>query len=249
MKNVLSIVVAFVLTSGSALAADMAVKAPPPSPYNWTGIYIGGQIGSVRDSAGWFEDASGGAFAGFKDDSVKASSWLAGAQAGYNYQAGWAVFGVQADASGANMSTSSSCFLEFPAIFQTCSTSIKALGTVTGRIGAAFDKSMVYVLGGWAWEREKLTDGCSNCFIVPGVANYHETAGGWTVGAGFEYALTQNWSAFVQYNHVDFGTRDLTFVSTLAIIPNFTENIREHLDIVKLGINYRFATGPIYSKN
>jgi outer membrane immunogenic protein len=67
-----------------------------------------------------------------------------------------------------------------------------------------------------------------------------ETRSGWTVGAGLEYALTRNWSAFLQYNYMRFGTRDLLFVGITAAVGDETEDIRENINVVKVGINYRF---------
>jgi outer membrane immunogenic protein len=67
------------------------------------------------------------------------------------------------------------------------------------------------------------------------------TRDGWTVGAGLEYALAGNWSAFVQYNYMGFGTRDLQFTTALSDgLSPFTEDIRDHINVVKAGINYRF---------
>ena len=55
-----------------------------------------------------------------------------------------------------------------------------------------------------------------------------------------EYALGGN-SAFVQYNYMGFGTRDLLFVGTPeAVAGQFTEDVRDHINVVKAGVNFRF---------
>ena len=89
---------------GSASAADMAVKARPmPMPvpvYNWTGCYIGLSAGAKGARAGdtVFIPAAAPAPASSLDlGKGEADTWLAGGQAGCNYQTGRWVFGVEAD--------------------------------------------------------------------------------------------------------------------------------------------------------
>jgi outer membrane immunogenic protein len=154
------------------------------------------------------------------------------------------VFGVQTDADLANLNgtvsgTGQNCFPQV-GVFQSCTANIKSMGTVTGRVGAAFDHALVYILGGLAWEHERLENGAliaGTSFLVRSVT----TRDGWTLGAGLEYALAGNWSAFVQYNYMFFGTRDLQFSTALSAgTPPETENVRDHINVVKAGINYRF---------
>ena len=117
-------------------------------------------------------------------------------------------------------------------------TTIKSVGTVTGRVGAAFDRALLYVLGGYAWEHA----GYENPAPLDGGLNSFasHTVSGWTLGGGLEYALGGNWSAFVQYNYMGFGTRDLLFVGTPAVAGQFTEDVRDHINVVKAGVNFRF---------
>jgi len=103
---------------------------------------------------------------------------------------------------------------------QNCAATIKSVGTVTGRVGAAFDRTLLYVLGGYAWEHAGL-ENPETAFGVNSFAS--ETGSGWTLGVGPEYALTRNWSAFLQYNYMGFGTRDLLFVRIPAAVGNETE--------------------------
>jgi outer membrane immunogenic protein len=87
---------------------------------------------------------------------------LGGGQIGFDWQNGWAVFGIQADADAAGIRGATSCFPEVASIpgvissQQSCSTKIDALGTVTGRLGGAFHHTLYYVLAGFAWEHERL---------------------------------------------------------------------------------------------
>jgi outer membrane immunogenic protein len=250
MRKLLLISAALAMTGAPALAADFPVKAPPRAPvpvWSWTGFYIGGNLGGGFLKSDWLEDAAmsggGGPFPGFVDASISPASFLGGGQVGFDYQTGWAVFGVQADADLTdNLKSTVSCFPQLAGAFFTCMTNIKSMSTVTGRVGAAFDRTLLYVLGGFAWEREQLDNACAACNAgAPVLFGAETTRNGWTVGAGLEYALAGNWSAFLQYNYMGFGTRDLQLTTLLSdgLMP-FTEDIRDHINVVKAGINYRF---------
>jgi outer membrane immunogenic protein len=246
MRKLLLISAALAMMAGPATAADMLVKkAPPPRPvpvWSWTGFYIGGNFGGGWAQSDWFEDGTAtgaGGPAGLQDASVRASGPLGGGQIGFDYQSGWAVFGVQADADVADLhGTQQNCFVTFSPPPSNCTTDIKSLATVTGRIGAAFDRTLLYVNGGYAWQHSGLENPAP---MVGLTAIAGDTRSGWTLGAGLEYAVAGNWSAFVQYNYMGFGTRDLLFVGVPpALSGNFTEDVRVNINVVKVGINYRF---------
>lgn len=243
------------LVATPAWAADMLAKKAPPPPHapawSWTGFYVGGNVGGGFAKTDWFEDVSGsggGGPPGFQDASVSASGILGGGQIGFDWQNGWAVFGLQADADAAGIHGGASCFPQVIGVPQSCTTKIDAIGTVTGRFGAAFDRALFYVLGGFAWEHKRL----NNPGFVPGIVSFNpESTGtkpGATVGAGVEWALAGNWSAFLQYNFMDFGRRAAMFTEpdpAVAAITGsrFTEIIREDVHVIKAGLNYRFNTG------
>jgi outer membrane immunogenic protein len=242
MRKLLLISAALATMGVPVFAADLQVKAPPrPVPvWSWTGFYVGGNVGGGWAQSDWFQDGSNAGLgfpAGLQDASFRPTGLMGGGQTGFDYQTGWAVFGIQADADLAGLrGTQQNCFAEagFP---QGCVTTIKSMGTVTGRVGAAFDRALLYVLGGYAWEHAGF-ENPAPMFSSNAFAN--ETRTGWTLGAGLEYALIGNWSAFLQYNYMGFGTRDLLFVGSPPSAGNFTENIRESINVVKVGINYRF---------
>ena len=98
-------------------AADMPMKAAPYAPapvWSWTGFYIGGHVG-----AGWgttettvtgFSAAGFGAFPfDFPLAQNSRSGFLGGGQVGYNFQSGWAVFGVQGDFAGLDVKGTAPC--------------------------------------------------------------------------------------------------------------------------------------------
>ena len=233
-----------------ANAAPVAYyKAPVAHAYNWTGFYIGGHFGGAWGDKKWFEDATGSGTGvgpvGLLDGSYKVSGVLGGGQLGANYQTGWAVLGIEADISGAGINGSTASGACFATIGgnQSCSTKINWLSTVTGRLGAAFDRTLVYAKGGFAWAHEKH----ENPFNFGGAANDtdvgNETRGGWTIGGGVEYAWAASWSVKLEYDYMGFGTRNVSFHDPAG--GGYTEDIRQNLHVIKVGINYRFG-GPVH---
>src|SRR4029079_7908614 len=115
--------------------------------------------------------------------------------AGYNWQAmgsPW-VFGLEGDINWTNIKAS----FANVACPTGCETRNNRLGTVRGRVGYAWDRVMPYITGGLAVgdiEANRL-----------GFAGVHETKVGWTAGGGIEAALGGNWTAKVEYLHVDLG--------------------------------------------
>jgi outer membrane immunogenic protein len=75
----------------------------------------------------------------------------------------------------------------------------------------------------------------------------NETRWGWMVGVGVEYAFTDNWSAKIEYNYMDLGSDALRFADTSGTVFMDT-NIRERVNVVKVGVNYRFGVSPILIK-
>src|SRR5262249_126568 len=149
-----------------AAAAEADVYGPPPVVYgppvtvvifSWTGFYFGGHVGG-----GWGHKDVNGTPYGFLADtitpapaSVAVSGWLGGGQIGGNYQIGSLVFGAEADASGANLTGSSSCastsLLNGALPPANCKVKVEGAGTIAARLGVAFDRVLLYGKGGGAW--------------------------------------------------------------------------------------------------
>jgi outer membrane immunogenic protein len=239
MKKVLLGISVAVLACAQASAADLparpiykspaAVVAPP---FSWTGLYFGGHLAGA--GARWDNTALTGAIVPAGNTTTNnATGAAAGAQIGYDWQFGSTVFGVQADAAWADIRNTSGA--PFPAIGVSTSNRVSALGTVTGRIGWAMDRSLLYVKGGWAWSRNQLD------VLSPAVFDAGASSGrsGWTVGLGAEMAVWNNWSVFAEYDYLDFGTRTLNVSGPgVAGAPPF--DVRSRIHEVKLGANYRF---------
>ncbi len=236
-KLLLGSVALFALNVGSpAVAADMPVKykAPPPV-YTWTGCYGGGFVGY---SAGKARVDYGANVLGIVPgtEATNGEIHLSGATGGFDlgcqYQAGWWLIGVEVDAAAINKDGQDIETL-FPAFrLQVHET---WLATARIRLGYAADKWLFYVTGGGAWARFDVSN------WVPGSAiNTHDVrrVGGWTAGAGWEYALGYGWSLKSEFLYVDFGTK--TYLSPADPISGAAYDVRVREYIYRVGLNYKF---------
>jgi outer membrane immunogenic protein len=160
---------------------------------------------------------------------------IGGGQIGCDYQAGVWVFGLQGMFDGSGMEGSNTD----PSSLFTINSQIPWLATVTGRVGVtAAPTVLVYAKGGGAWVRDNYT-----LAAVGGgtLANANTTQSGWTAGGGIEWAFAGNWTAFAEYNYLDFGTPGVTFTSAADGVTTFPINIRQNINSFMVGINYRFG--------
>jgi outer membrane immunogenic protein len=217
------IVAAAILASPfAAQAADLrtpSYKAPAyvsPAYASWSGFYVGINGGYGFGKSNW---SGGGATTG--DFDVKGA--MAGGTAGYNFQTGMWVWGLEGDLdwSGMKGSTTSVCAPS------TCETKNEWLGTARGRIGyAGWSNLLPYLTGGAAFGNIKGT--------LAG-ASVTKTNVGWTAGAGLEYAFLGAWSAKVEYLYTDLGK-----VTCPAATCGGDIDVKFKANLVRVGLNYRF---------
>ena len=120
------------------------------------------------------------------------------------------------------------------------------IGTVAPRVGVAWDRTLLYVKGGAAWTHDKYwLTAVQAPFAGETFATGDATRWGWMVGVGVEYAFAQNWSVKAEYNYMDFGTERVFFASNgiEPTQPNFEEDIGRTIQVVKVGLNYKFDWG------
>lgn len=236
-----------------ALAADLGpsrlpVKAPvmaPPLVYNWTGFYIGAHIGGGWSSKDW-TDCTFNICDPVLAASTDPSGFLGGFQAGFNYQIAQWVFGVEGQWSWSGMEGDSAIN---PASYTWLNgaasdfahTDVNWVATLAGRVGIAFDRTLLYVKGGFAWADEE--HWMSYIGGLQATDKFSDTRTGWMVGVGVEHAFWANWSAKLEYNFMDFGTdrHAQTCFGTGVICNDF--DVDQQIHVVKFGINYRFG-GP-----
>ena len=245
-----------ILGISAAGAADLPVKAYSKAPplvataYDWTGFYLGVHGGGDWFDKNWFiavTPETCAAVCGVDVGSHTASSWLVGGQAGYNYQAGPWVLGVEAQASWTDMRASNGNLLIPTLIVNNSKTS--ALGTLAGRVGYAFDRFMIFGKAGGAWAHDKFwtTAGPASPAAGTVIQAADSDRFGWMLGIGAEYAFAANWSVKIEYDYMDFGRQRETLQPVQVFAGPFPYDIRQRVDLVKAGINYKFG-GPVVAR-
>ena len=224
---------AMVWACGPAAAADLPITKAPVAPvasapaaiFTWTGFYVGGYLGAGFGRSSWSDPITGA-----NNTFSSGAGFLGGTQAGANWQINRLVLGAEGDFGYAGLNGSGR-----DSLGQAIGTNTKWTSTVTGRIGAAFDRLLIYGKGGVAFARDQnsFTDLTGN-----GASNAL-TRTGWTAGVGLEYGITQNWSAEIEYDYLGFGSQPLNF--TTATVPSYATNAGQAIQEIKAGINFRFG--------
>jgi opacity protein-like surface antigen len=232
-------------TVPSAVSAVVTTKALgiARAPMNWTGFYIGGHMGGGWSNDNWSDPfgstvvAGGGVnVAGFGNQ-THATGPLGGGQIGANWQTGRWVFGVEIDASAAHLRGENTCFTGLGGI--DCQHIVNSFGTITGRVGYAWDRSLVYVKGGAAWTNTTYNLFADTFMANLGTGSTTLDTWGWTLGCGIEYALTAHWTALAEYDHIGLPSTTVPF-PIVAVINTQTISVKQSADIFRLGVNYKF---------
>ena len=225
------------LAASQASAADLPRKAPPayippaPPPITWTGCYIGANIGGAFGQAKVESDLF------FGDLTSNGSGFAGGGQIGCDYQwaGGW-VIGFRNMFDGTTNKRSRTIDVggdQFVANFNN-----QWFDTLTGRLGYAVAPTwLLYVQGGGAWAHTST----NVTFGGDQIGQTSKTRSGWTVGGGVEWMFAPHWSAFLEGNWMDFGTKDFAVDTTL--FPGCvvcTGSVKATEATVLVGVNYRF---------
>jgi outer membrane immunogenic protein len=130
----------------------------------------------------------------------------------------------------------------------TSSVSTDWLFTGRGRLGWANDYWLLYATGGGAVTNASVNQTIALQAPFVWNASSSSTRVGWTVGAGFEYAMTRNWSVKGEYLYLDFGNLNAVGVLTPAF-AGFTYANSTHLtaNIARVGVNYHFGA-PVVAR-
>ena len=230
-----SVAAFLVIASSSAFGADLLVrKAPPPPPpvivsvYNWTGFYIGGNLGGAWASGTLTDNFTGARFTG------NHSGFIGGGQIGYNWQvAPQFVLGVEGMFDGTSISKSRNRVTAITGDILQGSVHTNWLTTVAGRFGYAANNWLFYGKGGGGWVENSatVTD------VTTGISfTNSNTNSGWLAGAGIEYGLTPNWTMKVEYDHL--GLSNWTRASPLFVGDTIT--LSRQINMVTFGVNYKF---------
>jgi len=217
--------------SHAASAADLPIRTPAykapmaVAAYNWSGCYIGGNVGGAWGSSNVDIPLYPDNF------NIDTSSVAGGGHVGCNYMFPnrW-VIGIEGDWSAMDLdgdrATTGSLVLG-----ERFFVKWDWLATVRGRLGYAWDRTLVYVTGGGAWANLDAANYLPAC--VPGCGvNASSTYSGWTVGVGFEYAMTQNWILGLEYLHAEFDGKTFIF--------NGPTTVDHDVDLVRARLSFKW---------
>jgi outer membrane immunogenic protein len=232
--------------SQAAIAADMPVREPvytkaPPAVvvYNWSGIYIGGQAG-----AGWSDttvtNVQGFHFFNFIGDSrsISDSAFLGGAFIGAQWQFSSIVVGIEGGAVWGKLSNT----IQAPGPFalDNYKAEVKDLYSITGKLGFAADRFLIYAKGGWA--TAKVSTQSDEFPAFQHFATSSERQNGFVVGAGIDYAFWNHLIAGVEYNYYDLGTKSQTGVDSINFSP-YVVDVHPKVQTIMGRLSYKFSVG------
>ncbi|AWC24212.1 Adhesin/invasin protein PagN [Aminobacter sp. MSH1] len=222
MKQILATAVAMLAISTTANAADNVVFEQSAAAYNWSGVYVGAQVGH-----GWGRSeymATNGAFANPDPD-----GFFGGGYVGYNTQFNSGlVLGVEADFAFSQID-GTGVFPLSPEF--TTDADVNWSAAVRARLGYAYDRFLPYIAAGLTiadYDHNLVDTGIQ-------IDSFNDTYSGWTIGAGVEYAVTDNLILRGEYRYSDFGS---------ARFPGTPAAVEHDVDLktndLRLGIAYKF---------
>jgi outer membrane immunogenic protein len=269
MKTLLSTTAALALLSSAALAADLPARGPAPAPapiyaapiFTWTGFYVGANAGAAFNGGNQNIGTTGfGAPVAFYGSAITGNDntrFTGGGQIGFNWQTSNIVWGLEADLNyldrGNNGAVAVPAGAALPyAVVNGSNNGNNWFGTVRGRVGLAYSRSLFFVTGGFAYSGSQnnqsityFNGGGAGAFPCAVGCTFSTTTNdsniGWAAGGGIEYAFTDNISAKVEYLHVELGRRNAVFTSAAAPGLSITSRNPSRFDVVRAGLNFRFG--------
>jgi len=206
-----------------ALLIGASVGASNAEAFDWSGGYIGAQIGGrwAKNFMEW------NAPNGNADSTQRPHGVAVGAYGGYNWQFGQIVTGIDAGLIANTLTDDDPDWN----LYADIEAKAKVIGNINARIGYAFGRVLPYVTGGYSYGRYDNT--YVEMFQYPAPASFNESfsRSGWNIGAGVDAALTQNWIARAEYRYTDLGER---------YFGNSTTPFEFKQQTATLGIAYKF---------
>jgi outer membrane immunogenic protein len=242
----------------AASAADLPVPGPAPAYYppayrpviyDWTGIY-----GGVHLGAGALEDQVTTTTTTILQPTgtvtkLSPFSVVSGAQAGFNIEFAPFVIGAEGTFTWSNISGTQVTPSLLPTISENSISRPLWYATATAKIGVAANDFLFYAKGGAALMNVRYTQQVA-ATSVQSAQTIVDNRSGFTVGGGVEFGMTENLSARVEYDFLDFGTKNYNF-NNLIVLPAggvitplvLPVSIRSNTHLITAGLNYRFNWG------
>jgi outer membrane immunogenic protein len=264
------------VTAAPASAAPVYYGAPVAVPlaYNWTGLYVGGNIGystTIRNSSSVHLLDQNGVEQMQTLFSLTPSGWVGGGQIGFNWElVPHFVVGLEGDWDWSNQKDSVCGVAGMGCVFPPTPPNNGVsfldqkydwISTLRARVGYAQDGWLIYVTGGGAWAKVETNlaincpTGCGNLVnTAVGAVSFTDRKSGWVAGLGIEVMLWRNWLVRLEYLHFDFGSLSQTLavdaVPPPGMPPPFTfvtlnQQLRDNM--VRIGLNYKFGYTPAYA--
>lgn len=241
------------LGTGAASAADLAMRPYTKAPafvdsiYNWGGFYIGGHIGGATTNEEWINTANTTPFGdlspgqGFRQ---RGTGVFGGGQMGYNWQASNYVFGLEGTISGLDNKGTVLNNVFGVGLDDRFSWRTDWMATITGRAGYAVANNLFYVKGGYAGVNNRLS--VTMLPPVTGSGSQTQWHNGWTIGAGWEYGITQNWIVGLEYDYAAFERKSYQLAGASPGTYTFDTKPRDIQSAV-VRLSYKF-NAPVVAR-
>jgi outer membrane immunogenic protein len=247
------------LAPTAADAADMPVKAPAAHTYNWGGCYVGLNGGGAASGSDFTTTVGKGTHLTPADaalveeggiSSGNGPNFLGGGQAGCNWQSGTLVYGLEGDVdyfrSNPQVINGTATLSDGVTTFTvTQSLTTNYLATVRPRLGVAADRNLFYITGGAAFTKASYAQSYVDAAVPSGtgLATGSKSLFGWTAGAGWEYAWTDNWTLKFEYLFTSFpGTTN--GIGAITDAADGTNPLQGSANLViqtaRAGVNFKF---------
>jgi len=220
MKRFLISSAAVLGVATTAMAADLpepmeqvAPEVYGPTVFNWSGPYIGAAVGGAFGN-------SNARVSGLGSRDIDMNGVIGGLYAGYNYQF---TPNFLAGAEGDFQFSSAEGDKRLGGL--RIKTRDQWLASIRARAGVTFDRFLVYGTGGVAFAGFETE--------ARGSSSETKNKVGWTVGAGVEYAITDNLIGRLDYQYAAFG-RDTNRLGGRRIETDYDTSA------VKVGLSYKF---------
>jgi outer membrane immunogenic protein len=238
-----------------AFGADLPSASKTPAAtapvYDWTGVYVGAFGGGGYGNHN--VNNANGTNTAFSDFTANYSSTggVAGGEAGYNWQSGSYIVGVEGDLfwSGIKGSDASQFGASaFPGVTGIDADNLRWGGTLRVRGGFTVDRWLMFFTGGYAFGDIQHTNTPPVGTGLP-VDKFNVTANGLTAGAGFAYAITNNVSAKFEYRYYNFNgyNRPGSALTGLTVNGQLPYTTNSSFSVVSVGLDFKFS-GPVVAK-